>query len=328
MRVVPILALALVVTGCKKSEETPTDTATTTTTTTTDPDGWANHAFETGTSTGCSTDIAWNTWTYDGGTPVATIVFSHGRTEYTDKYHRMVEDLQDQPWNWVIWDQYGHGRSGGIRAHATDLMAEHVCDLDTIIDELVDPNLPLVHASHSTGGLASALWIQQNQGRTAAAVFGSPLFGLSEKDNTEPAQCQIAGLSVSGGLSENLADKEYPNPRPDCLEWGATHDCEFYDEFRSDPLTEVGGATWGWLNAVCDGLDSLRVDFNLIDAPTVILRGALDTSVNLESFDPLCDGITAGCEIQEHPDDWHEIWHELDRDVAQQALIDLVETSI
>jgi acylglycerol lipase len=112
---------------------------------------------------GCSGEIAYTTYEYDG-TAEATLIVVNGRAEYTDQYDHWLNYLYSRPWNVVMWDHFGQGRSEGPRAHADDFDLQHVRDMGAVIEQLSDPALPLVSASHSTGGLVTIRYIQQKPG--------------------------------------------------------------------------------------------------------------------------------------------------------------------
>ncbi len=301
-------------------------------------DGWSNHAFtayavseEDGYDhrlTGCSTQLAYQTWHYDGDAEL-TLVVTPGRTEYTDKYHhvvRMIEE-QDLPWNVVIWDPYGQGRSGGVRAHITNWDEQFVCDLDVVIRATVDPSLPVALAAHSMGGLITMRWQQLHPGEVVAATFSAPMFGLYFEGYTEAGVCVIA---AGGGPTTPL---EAYSPRPECNDpsQNVTHDCEQYDLFYQDPLTEIGSATWGWVNASCGALKQMRLDAHLVLDDVLILQAGLDTVVSMEAQDEMCGLINdagGSCELSLYPSDFHEILQEVDRAQAVSEMVGFIRDRI
>lgn len=292
-------------------------------------DGWDQHAFTSGTLQGCSTDIAWQRWARDEPAE-ATIVFAHGRSEYTDTYHHVLRMLEDRPWDFVLWDQYGHGNSGGTRSHAEDLDAQHVCDMSAVIDELVDPELPLGLVSHSTGGLVNARWLQQNPGRASAVVMGSPLLELVTPGFTESAICSQARLFTDSGMAEESSDPDWEG-RPPCdpVEGGddLTHDCALYEELLlDDPLANIGPPTWGWIVAVCDALVLVREDVSLVTEPLHVMQGALDIVVGLEGMDDWCADAdaTGSCAVTVYENDLHQLYMELDREEVVATAADFL----
>ena len=171
-------------------------------------DGWPNHVYTAhgdleaegldSRLKGCSTALAYQTWEYEGEAEL-TLVLTPGRTEYADKYHhvvRMIDGLE-LPWNVVIWDPYGQGRSGGVRAHITAWDDQFVCDLNTLIETQVDPGLPIALASHSMGGLITARWLQAHPGEVVAAVFSAPMLRLYFEGFTESGVCVVAAGGVA-----------------------------------------------------------------------------------------------------------------------------------
>ena len=282
------------------------------------------YAFEAGTLEGCSTDtISWNKWTYQHGEPEATWVFVNGRTEYTDKYHHLI-DLVDRPWNIIMYDHYGQGRSGGVRAHAdaeTDGFQGWGCDLGRVLDAHADPELPIVATT------------MENPDRIAGYVLGSPLVKAPESEDVSSVQaCSFAAMNVANGFEENPYQGAEPRPE-DCIENETTHDCELYQQFYDDPLTLIGPPTWGWIDQVCKSSDILfETGPASVQRPVLIMQAGIETTVTPAHQDDFCAALNEAeadsCEIRVWEDNFHELYMELDREEIMAETLEFLDARL
>jgi len=302
-------------------------------------DGWPTHVFtayniseEDGTDSrlaACAGKLAYQTWEYEGDAEL-TLLLTPGRTEYTDKYHHVVRQLVEDmelPWDVVIWDPYGQGRSDGIRAHINNWDNGFVCGLDTIIHTTVDRGTPLALVSHSMGGLITTRWLQQNPGEVVAAVFSAPLMRILYPGFTEAGVCIVA----AGGLPAIPTDPF--EQRPECSDplQDLTHDCDQYELFYRDPITEIGPQTWGWLSSACGGLADMRTDAPAVTDDFLILQAGIDKLVDSRGQDEMCDLINDNngyCEISLYPNDFHEIFQEVDREQAVEEAVAFIQERV
>lgn len=276
---------------------------------------------------GCSGQIAYQRWMWQGEAE-ATFVFLSGRTEYTDKYHRLVE-LVDRPWNIIMFDHFGQGRSDGPRAHADDFEAQHVCDLGKIIEALAPAGVPIVIGSHSMGGFVATRFAELHPGLAVAYVFGSPMYRVPFPYSEETVR-NLAELGVADG--NGTVPAETPSKRADCASNSVTHDCEFYDQFRNDPITEIGPPTWGWVAAYFETRDNLLASVGSITEPVLMFQAGEETVVVPEAQNELCDMINADnpglCRLEVFEDDRHEIFNELDREVAVAKMLTFFDDAL
>jgi lysophospholipase len=321
-----MLALILVA-ACHKPADSGDTDVTLDTDTGTDPDladGFEHYDFASGTIEACSGTIAWQTWTYNEGPATANLVFSNGRTEYTDKYHHLVGDI-GQPWNIVMFDHYGQGRSDGIRAHANDFDAEQACDQHAIIEELADPSLPTALWAHSMGSAISARMMELYPDSADAVVLGSALFRLDTSPYSYEDGMGLAATQVALGHAEDLYADPAPRPPCDSPDNDVTGDCELYDAFKDDPITIMGGPTYGWLDQMFKLDDRIQTDLSLLQTPILLFEAGDERVVDESAIDGTCAALNdldgdGACEVVVWPGDRHELFNELDRaDIIARA---------
>ena len=327
------LALSLtvfVLSACGETETTPDDTNNPADNTA--EETFPTRTFDDGFIEGCEgNQISFNRWT-DNGDAYATLIFSTGRSEYTDKYHHLLP-LIDRNMNIVFYDHIGQGRSDGIRAHVNDVDAEHACDLREVIHQLTDPSLPRFILAHSMGSLATVRALQLEPDLAVAAAFSSPMWGLLFPGGIDMETARtLATSQVEQGLGEQPIIAPDGSPVATCEEAKITHDCELYDQFANDPLTIIGSATWGAGLAFIQAIDAMMLSLADIRVPFFIQSAGDEHWVDDTSHAAVCDGINAiypdQCSLVVHENDWHELLNEVDRETYMADYLDFFDSHL
>ena len=277
-------------------------------------------AFSEGTLDGCGETIAWQTFTPVEHDITATMFYATGFSEYTDKYHHLLELFgAELGWKIVYYDVRGQGRSSGQRGHVDDFSTQHACDFEALRGAHQETDT-LLFLSHSTGGLIAFDWMREHPGVATAGVFSAPLLGIV---NTSPHEsvCAVAASLVGTAAREPTGD---PSDRPPCETNQVTHDCELYDQFVDDPITVIGQPTWGWVHAVCEASDRVRAVPEVFDAPTLMFQAGTDVFVENSKQDEFCPAIDeagGSCSILRYEENFHEHFMELNRaDVVAETV--------
>ena len=128
--------------------------------------------------TGARGTVHYREWLVDE--PRANYVFLHGFGEHSGLYDRLAEALGSAGLNVFALDQIGHGLSEGERGlveSIDDLVANGRILAD--IASVRPPDLPLILAGHSLGGVTAALTLARHPRDYAAVVLsGTPLSPL------------------------------------------------------------------------------------------------------------------------------------------------------
>ena len=91
------------------------------------------------------------------------VVMVHGIGEHSGCYVHLAQKFVDQSIGFLAYDLRGHGRSTGVRGHAT--LKDLKDDLNVIIENMREkfPNIPIVLLGHSMGGqIVTSCAIDQN----------------------------------------------------------------------------------------------------------------------------------------------------------------------
>jgi lysophospholipase len=118
--------------------------------------------------------------TWSKRSPEAVILGVHGFGEHSDAYKLLAEGLKETPYQLIMSDLRGHGRSSGKRGLGT--IDEFVLDIKLFYEQVRSrfPKLPLFILGHSLGGLIVMKFLIRNGRMDASgAVLSSPLTKLA-----------------------------------------------------------------------------------------------------------------------------------------------------
>ena len=280
-----------------------------------DYDTWTEHSVD-----GCNGEtLAAQTYAREGAT--AQLLIVPGYTEYTDKYHHMADLTEGRDVDVIVYDHYGQGRSSGVRAHIPDLDGQQVCDLQNIVDALIDPDRPLYLMAHSMGGLITARWLQQG-GSADRVILSAPALRLDT--DSSGFSYELAKSLAAAGVEAGNAEEPYgeASPRVDCAENTVTHDCERYDLFKDDPLTLIGPTTYGWLNESFQAGDAVVAAASTFPHDVTLFQAGDDKIVVNDIQDQFCtelDAVRPGaCGVVT----WRGAYHELLQEIERQQVVD------
>lgn len=118
---------------------------------------------------------------YRSGSAKAAVVFVHGFTEFSEKYHELCAYFLEMGYDAFLLDLRGHGLSerqvsDPHLAHV-EHFSDYVEDLECYISQIVRPSIgemPLYLFAHSMGGSIASLWMAK-YGGASRAVLSSPM---------------------------------------------------------------------------------------------------------------------------------------------------------
>lgn len=159
--------------------------------------------------------------------PKANIVFLHGMGDHIGRYAEFAKHLIQRNFGFCMYDQRGHGKSGGRRAHCRRFN-DYLRDLALFI-ELVQnmyPALPIFLIGHSFGGQVAINF---------AAKYSKGLRGLvALSPNIQPLlKIPNWKKNLAGKISSLIPIvKFYTQVQPSQF----SHDEKVVDSARTDPL--------------------------------------------------------------------------------------------
>ncbi|MBL0266942.1 MAG: alpha/beta hydrolase [Leptospiraceae bacterium] len=90
------------------------------------------------------------------------------------------------------------------------------------------------------------------------------------------------------------------------------------------PETSLGGLSWGFADAIYEGVQDIRRDAGNIKIPTLIFQSQYDAYVHPSGQKTVCDAINSSspnlCKIKFVKDSKHEVF--LERDLVRNEVMD------
>lgn len=211
---------------------------------------------------------------WKGGTRGTAFIFT-GRTEYIEKYGRIITGLVERGFCVVSLDWRGQGLSTRplkerMKGHVGDF-GEYQNDVAALMadDRVHDLPEPHVLICHSMGGCIGTRTLIEGRMTPAAVIMSAPMLGLSlSRVETVASKVLIGGAKLVGGATAFAPD---PKPRVpyvqkvDFEDNTLTGDSEHFDWMRKhlerDADLGLGPPTIGWLE------EALRETKQLAEAP-------------------------------------------------------------
>lgn len=163
-------------------------------------------------------ELYYQTWPKDHK---ALLVGIHGLGEHSGSYRYLVDGLKDSPYQLVMADLRGHGRSSGKRAVGT--IDQYILDTKLFLEEIKKhfPQVPFFFLGHSMGGLILTKFLIRNGNLGAlGAVFSSPFYGVAMKVPAIKAKAAgiLASLTPRLTLSNEIVLSDLTHD-PGCVEF-------------------------------------------------------------------------------------------------------------
>lgn len=239
-----------------------------------------------------------------------------GRTEYVEKYGRVVADLAAAGWGAVVVDWRGQGLSD--RALADPLkghigsFAQFQTDLDSVLAFAaeVSPS-PMPWLAHSMGGCIALRGLMR--GLTPPAVaFSSPMLGLAQPAPLLTATRVLAGVAGPLGLDTGYAPTTGPRfgiPSMSEVLNNLTTDPEQFRRMKAqiteDPRLSLGGPTLRWMGAALAEVAALAA----LPSPRVPALFGLGGDESIVSAQAIRERVARwpGAELAQYPGARHEL---------------------
>ena len=203
--------------------------------------------------------IVYHRWLPESGVSGVAILV-HGYAEHGARYAHVARELTDRGFAAYAEDHLGHGRSDGERALITDF--EHIVDdLHSLVDiaRSEHPDVPVVMAGHSMGGLLTARFTERYPTELAGAAFMGAVLGDWK------------------WARQVLSLLEIPYQEPEYS--GMSRDTETVRQYTEDPLVYHGQYKRQLLESEIVALDRFNAEIDRITVPLLFLHGSADPYV-------------------------------------------------
>ncbi len=271
---------------------------------------------------------------WKGGTRGTAFIFT-GRTEYIEKYGRIISSLVDRGFSVVSLDWRGQGLSERplkerMKGHVEDF-GEYQNDVAALVadDRVGDLPEPHILICHSMGGCIGTRTLLEKRMTPAAVIMSAPMLGLSmNRVETVASKVLIGGSKLIGGRTAFAPD---PKPRvpyvqkTDFEDNTLTGDAEHFDWMRKhlEQVSDLGlgPPTIGWLDEAIRETDELAAA-PAPEAPILYLLGLEEEIVAAEAIRTAA-GRATNAELVEIEGAKHEVFMETaERQAQAWAAID------
>jgi len=254
-----------------------------------------------------------------------------GRTEYIEKYGRVITRLRERGLGCVILDWRNQGLSdrAAKTGHVLDY-DEYQRDIGAVLDTQIVRDLDArPHLlSHSMGGLI-ALGSLRRGVDVKSAIFSAPMWGMGLAPPVRAALKLIANTASNLGLGTGkvLGSKrgsyiKTADPQgntlmsdPETVRW-------IQRQLNTYPHLSLGGPSWAWLRASHQEIGRLE-SYGVPDLPTLTVLGSEESVVDAQAIRDrvtlpengklfISDGAKHEV-LMETPDIQDLVWTEMDK---------------
>ncbi|VAV96204.1 Lysophospholipase L2 [hydrothermal vent metagenome] len=269
------------------------------------------------------------------------IVFVNGHREFMEKYTEFFSEILARNYALYALDNRGQGLSDRL---LDERLKSHIESFDVFSNDLNEfiskkvisdcraQEIPIYLVAHSMGGHICLRYLHDFPGVVSKAVIMAPMIEFNLGYGVIAAVLKyLIRFASRKGFAEKFAfgQKNPPSRSHSSIKQKfLTHDDQRYalEEkiIKSFPDLYVGGATYGWLNAALDSIETIETPGYLdeITIPILTVLAGKDTVVNSKTSLELLSGrknfkvITidgARHEIYREIDQYREqLWQEID----------------
>jgi non-heme chloroperoxidase len=250
------------------------------------------------------------------------VVFSHGWPLNADSWESQMQFLAERGYRVIAHDRRGHGRSG--QPWAGNTMDQYADDLGAVLSALDVKRATLV--GFSTGGGEVARYIgRHGTARVAKVVLVGAITPIMGQSPTHPEgvptavfdSLRKASLDNRAQLYKDIAGGPFFGfNRP-----GAKVSAGLADSFYVQGMQAGSKATYDSIEAFFHS--DFRADLKKVDVPTLVIHGADDQIVPIETTGRATAKLVKGARLIEYAGGPHGITH-THKDRLNQDLLDFV----
>lgn len=234
------------------------------------------------------------------------VVFSHGWPLNADSWESQMQFLAERGYRVVAHDRRGHGRSG--QSWENNTMDQYADDLGAVLTALNLKKVTLV--GFSTGGGEVARYIgRHGTGRVAKAVLVGAITPIMGRTDNHPQgvptavfdSLRQASLDNRAQLYKDIAS----GPFFGFNRTGAKPSSGLIDSFWRQGMLASSKGTYDSIAAFF--YSDFREDLKKFNVPTLVIHGAEDQIVPIETTGRAAAKLVAGARLIEYADGPHGI---------------------
>jgi lysophospholipase len=261
------------------------------------------------------------------GGPRGTAVVFPGRTEFAEKYGRVVGELVARGLSVVVIDWRGQGLSdrhpsAPMRGHVEDFRI-YQRDVAAMLDHCGELGLPGPRylVAHSMGGCIGLRTLLE-RAEFCGAVFSAPMWHLHMRAATRELTARFTQLANLMGLGSRLMPGTRAQPTALAAPFDGnalTSDRATFDwcvaQINAHPDLALGGPTMQWTRAALEEMARLYIA-PLPNLPVLVMLGSEETVVSANVIRTQVGQMAQGA-LLELPGARHEIFMETPEILAQ-----------
>ena len=233
--------------------------------------------------------------------PCAVMVIAHGVGEHSGRYSGLAAALADAGVTTYAYDQRGHGRSGGARAHV-GRWSDYSDDLQGMIGRArtLEPGIPTFVFGHSMGSMIALSLLIRRTGGSSPPVGGWVVSGVGLR----PSGIAKPPLVVIARVLSRVA----PRVRIDLGIRGEdlTHEADIALAYREDPLIQRR-ATVRWGAEALAAISAIKERIGCVRGVSLlILHGGADPLLHPDGARWLAANVAGDVELHVYPEALHE----------------------
>jgi lysophospholipase len=240
------------------------------------------------------------------------IIWVHGAFEHALRYQDPIRWFAEQGYQSIVYDQRGHGKSGG-RKMAIRSFLDYAKDLIDVYKYFESKsNADLFIVGHSMGGLVVVRFLQEfdNILPIKAVALSSPFMGLK-------AEVPAWKKALSGMVVKLAPDFSLPTGLDVSL---LSRNSQVGVDYANDPLVSKT-TTAIWFEETMNACRLAPYKASLINMPILIMQGEQDGIADNQASQKFFDKIKSPNKILKVWEGaYHELFNEINKDEIYQYL--------
>lgn len=204
--------------------------------------------------------------------PIFSLIVVHGVGEHSKRYQPFAEKVSAANGACYLYDQRGHGRSGGKRGHVAKF-EDYSNDLLNIY-ELVfaqSQGCPVFVYGHSMGSVVAALFALSNQ----AKIKGLILSGFPARPSIPISGFSLKLIKFLGNAAPLQNIPTLLNPQH------LSHDHHVWENYEQDQMINKT-VTLGWVTEFYSVLEEVKNNLHKLYLPLLMMHGSDDKIAKLK----------------------------------------------
>jgi lysophospholipase len=255
----------------------------------------------------------------------STIVLLQGRASFIEKFEEIIYGLTARGFDVWALDWRGQGVSSRLVGNQSkghiDSYDTYLNDLHQLMVEYVLPMAqgPVVALAQSMGGHLVLRYMHDHPEFFHGGVLTAPMMDVNTGAYPKAIARFLAKAGNKLGFSESyvFGHSEYHPTKEPFEDNLLTHDRERFFKHRrmqlENPYFNIGGVTFGWLDATFDSI-SMLLDKNFLEKiqiPLLLIAAGEEEVVDNEPLKKVCEWLPS-CQMKIYPQARHQILAEID----------------